>query len=33
MPQYRSRTTTPGRKMAGARGLWRAAKGAVRVVE
>jgi dihydroxy-acid dehydratase len=24
MPQYRSRTTTHGRNMAGARGLWRA---------
>jgi dihydroxyacid dehydratase/phosphogluconate dehydratase len=24
MPQYRSRTTTDGRNMAGARGLWRA---------
>ncbi|MET3790836.1 hypothetical protein ABID37_004071, partial [Aquamicrobium terrae] len=24
MPSYRSRTTTHGRNMAGARGLWRA---------
>ncbi len=24
MPQYRSRTTTQGRNMAGARALWRA---------